>query len=121
MNTVLVVDDSVIDRRLISTYLHQLGLTVFMAQSAEEAMEKLNHHQPKLIILDVVMEGKSGFEMCRKLKTDQKTKSIPIIICSSKSTKADKMLGEAMGADAYFPKPVEQSEFVNTVQQLIAK
>jgi len=120
MKTVLVVDDSLTDRRLLSTYLQTLGLTVLSAESAEEAMEKVNHHQPNLIVLDVIMGGKSGFEMCRKLKADQKTKSIPVIICSSKSSEADKMLGKALGASGYVPKPVDQNEFLQQVRQILA-
>ncbi|MBR8826939.1 MAG: response regulator [Gomphosphaeria aponina SAG 52.96 = DSM 107014] len=120
MKTVLVVDDSLTERRLLSTYLQQVGLTVLSAASAEEAMEKVNHHPPELIILDVIMGGKSGFEMCRKLKSDQTTKSIPVIICSSKCTAADKMLGKALGADEYVGKPVDQAEFLRKVKAIIA-
>jgi chemotaxis family two-component system response regulator PixH len=120
MSKVLVVDDSLTDRKVLITYLQQAGLTVFDAQSAEEAMEKLTQYRPNLIVLDVVMEGKSGFEMCRTLKADNHTKLIPIILCSSKSTEADKLWGDVVGADAYLSKPVNREELINKVQQLIA-
>lgn len=119
MHKVLVVDDSLMDRRILTTYLHQAGLMVLNATSAEEAMAKLDQYQPNLIVLDVIMEGKSGFEMCRKLKADQHTQAIPVIICSSKATAADKMWGDVIGADAYLPKPVPQEEFINKVKQLL--
>ena len=72
-------------------------------------------------VLDVVMGGKSGFEMCRQLKADKTTETIPVIICSSKSTEADKMWGDVVGADAYLSKPVDRDEFVSKVRELIAK
>ena len=121
MNTALIVDDSLMDRQVISTYLHEAGLKVLSAESGEEAMSKLVNSSPDLIVLDIVMEGKSGFEICRKLKTDDNTKSIPVIICSFKSTEADKMWGKVVGADAYLAKPVERDEFISTVKQLISK
>ena len=121
MSKVLVVDDSLTDRKVISTYLQDLGVTVLNAQSAEEAMEKINQHHPNLIVLDVVMGGKSGFEMCRQLKADQTTQTIPVILCSSKSSEADKMWGDVVGADAYVAKPVDRGELVNKVKELITK
>ncbi len=119
MSKVLVVDDSLTDRRIMTTYLTEAGLTVLDVESAEEAMEKIADYQPQLIVLDVVMGGKSGFEMCRSLKADQNTKPIPVILCSSKSTEADKMWGDVVGADAYITKPVNRDELLGKVEQLI--
>ncbi len=119
MNKVLVVDDSLTDRRIMTTYLTEAGLTVLDVESAEEAMEKIADYQPQLIVLDVVMGGQSGFEMCRSLKADQNTKPIPVILCSSKSTEADKMWGDVVGADAYITKPVNRDELLVKVEQLI--
>ncbi|MGK7915181.1 MAG: response regulator transcription factor [Prochloraceae cyanobacterium] len=121
MSKVLVVDDSLTDRKVFITYLQQMGVSVFDAESAEEAMEKINQYHPNLIVLDVVMGGKSGFEMCRQLKADKTTETIPVIICSSKSTEADKMWGDVVGADAYLSKPVNRDEFVSKVRELITK
>jgi two-component system, chemotaxis family, response regulator PixH len=120
MSKVLVVDDSLTDRRVTTTYLEQAGLTVLDVESAEEALEKLAQYQPNLIVLDVVMGGKSGFELCRSLKANLATKKIPVILCSSKSTEADKMWGDVVGADAYLAKPVNREELLDKVQQLIA-
>jgi two-component system, chemotaxis family, response regulator PixH len=120
MSKVLVVDDSLTDRRVTTTYLEQAGLSVLDVESAEEALEKVGQYQPNLIVLDVVMGGKSGFELCRTLKADMATKKIPVILCSSKSTEADKMWGDVVGADAYLAKPVDRDELINKVQQLIA-
>lgn len=120
MSKVMVVDDSLTDRRVLTTYLEQIGLSVLEVNSAEEAMDKLAQYQPHLIVLDVVMGGKSGFEMCRSLKAGIETKKIPVILCSSKSTEADKIWGDVVGADAYLAKPVNREELISKVQQLIA-
>ncbi len=120
MSKVLVVDDSLTDRKTTTTYLEQAGLSVMDVESAEEALEKVGQYQPNIIVLDVVMGGKSGFELCRTLKANGDTKTIPVILCSSKSTEADKMWGDVVGADAYLAKPVNRDELINKVQQLIA-
>ena len=119
MNRVLIVDDSLIDRKIISTYLHQVGLEVDDVASTEEAREKLAQYQPNLIVLDVSIESKSGFEMYRNLKDNPRTKAIPIIICTSKSTAAEQMWNEVIGTNFYLAKPVDKQELLNQVKQLV--
>lgn len=120
MSRALVVDDSLMMREVFSTYLRIAGFnSVEKVSSVEEAEQILENYQPNLIILDVVMEGKSGFEFCQQLKKNQKTCSIPVIICSTKTTQADLILGEIIGADAYLSKTVAQAEFVSKAQQLV--
>ncbi|NEP50471.1 MAG: response regulator, partial [Moorea sp. SIO3C2] len=70
-------------------------------------------------ILDVILPGQSGFELCRELKTNANTQTIPVVICSTKGTDADKLWGSMLGADAYLPKPVNQQELIQTIQQLL--
>jgi two-component system, chemotaxis family, response regulator PixH len=119
MGTVLLVEDGVTEMQLLTTYLKQAGLTVMSAQSSEEAQVKLDSQKPDLIVLDVILPGKSGFELCRELKADPKTSSIPVVICSTKDTDADKMWGDMLGANAYVPKPVDPTVFLQTIQKLI--
>lgn len=119
MSTVLVIEDSITELEIITRYLHQAGLRVLHAKSVEEAQQTLNHQSPSLIVLDVILPGQSGFELCRELKTDPKTSPIPVIICSTKGTEADKMWGTMLGADAYLPKPVNQQELLQTIQRLM--
>jgi two-component system, chemotaxis family, response regulator PixH len=119
MSTVLLVEDGITEMQLLTTYLKQAGLTVVSAQSSEEAQVKLDSHKPDLIVLDVILPGKSGFELCRELKADPSTSGIPVIICSTKDTDADKMWGDMLGANAYVPKPVDPTVFLQTIQKLI--
>ncbi|KOP27211.1 chemotaxis protein CheY [Hapalosiphon sp. MRB220] len=119
MNTVLVVEDGLTDLELISACLQQAGYRVVRAKNSEEAEEKLMQVQPDLIFLDVILPGKSGFEMCREIKNNPATNKIPIIFCSTKNSDVDKLWGNMLGGDAYLSKPIDTDELVVTVKQLI--
>jgi two-component system, chemotaxis family, response regulator PixH len=118
MNKALVVDDSRMMREVFTMYLQKAGFSVLKACDVREARETLGDYQPNLIILDVVMQGTSGFEFCHQLKKDRETCSIPIIICSTKTSPADFILGDIIGADAYLPKNVAETEFIDTAKRL---
>lgn len=120
MKTVLVVEDSATDRTLLSSYLQQFGCVVMSASSVEEANTKLLQKSPDLIILDVILPGQSGFELCREIKTNPTLKKIPVVICSTKGTDVDKMWGNMLGADAYLTKPVKESDLKGVISQLIS-
>lgn len=121
MNTVLLVEDSLTESNLISQYLRGAGLTVVLARSGEEAQSKLAEQHPDVIVLDVILPGQSGFELCRELKAQQTLDKIPVIMCSTKSTDADKLWGSMLGADAYLAKPVDQDTLLQTVQTLMKR
>lgn len=117
--TALVVEDSLTDMQILIGCLQQGGITVFAAQSGEEAFLAVARQRPDVIILDVVLPGCSGFEVCRELKSNDETSNIPIVICSTKGGEMDKFWGMKQGADAYLTKPIDQEEFVRTIRQLI--
>ncbi len=117
MKTALIVEDSQTDQNFFSSYLQKSGFSVTVVSSVEEAETKVKASQPNLIILDVILPGQSGFEFCRTLKSQDETKNIPVIICSTKETDVDKMWGDMLGANAYLVKPVDPDEFINTVKQ----
>lgn len=118
MKTVLVVEDSMTEMRLLMSHLQKAGLSVVSAQSGEEAQTKLMTQTPDLILLDVILPGQGGFELCRELKADPKTKQIPVVICSSKDTEVDVMWGNMLGANAYLSKPVDPTALLSTLRQL---
>jgi chemotaxis family two-component system response regulator PixH len=99
--------------------LQQAGISVVIATSGEEAIEKISSDKPDLIVLDVVLPGRSGFEICRELKGEEKTNKIPIILCSTKGSEMDKFWGMKQGADAYIPKPIDQDQLIRTAKELI--
>ncbi|MEW5857485.1 MAG: response regulator [Cyanobacteriota bacterium] len=119
MHTALIVEDTLTERETFASCLRRGGLNVLTANTGEEALEKISSHKPDVIVLDVVLPGRSGFELCRELKADAETSKIPIVMCSTKSTDMDKFWGMKQGADAYIPKPVDQEELLRTVNQLI--
>lgn len=119
MSMALIVEDSLTDMQIIIGCLQQAGIQVLVAQSGEEAISKLSHQRPDVIILDVVLPGRSGFEVCRELKANSATSTIPVVLYSTKGTEMDKFWGMKQGADAYLAKPIDQAELVHTIQQLI--
>jgi DNA-binding response OmpR family regulator len=120
MTTVLLVEDSLTETEVLTRYLRQAGLRVVSVTSGEEAHIKLQGSKPDLVILDVILPGQSGFELCRELKTNSSTQQIPVVICSTKGTEADRLWGSMLGADAYISKPVDQRKLMQTIQQLTA-
>jgi two-component system, chemotaxis family, response regulator PixH len=119
MSTALVVEDCLTDKAVFTSCLQQGGLNVLTANSAEEALAKISSYELDVIILDVVLPDRCGFEICRDLKAEAKTKNIPIVMCSTKGGHMDKFWGLKQGADAYLKKPIDQEEFLRTVKQLI--
>lgn len=118
MSTILVVEDGLTDMQMISRYLEQAGYNVMGAKSSEEAQEKITENKPDVIFLDVILPGKSGFEICRELKDNPSTSTIPVVFCSTKNSDVDKMWGDMLGADAYISKPVQKDELEGVLQRL---
>jgi two-component system, chemotaxis family, response regulator PixH len=119
MSTVLVVDDLMTDLHIASSSLQLAGFTVVTAANEKEAKVKIAAQQPDLIVLDVVLPDRSGFELCRDLKEETSTKNIPIVLCSTKGSKMDKYWGMQQGADAYLAKPLDGEELVEAVRKLL--
>ena len=119
MGTALVVEDSITDMRILVRCLQNEGINVLVAETGEEAMATINQKKPDVIVLDVVLPGCSGYEVCRELKEKADTNTIPIIMCTTKGDEVDRFWGLRQGADAYLKKPIDQAELINTVNRLI--
>ena len=119
MSKVLLVEDSIVDSKKITNLLKKEGFYVFEVYSAEEAQLRLKQEKPDLILLDAVLPGQSGFELCRKLKADPETNTIPIVICSSRNKDLDKTWGNMSGADGYITKPINEINLIHTINQFI--
>ncbi|MDY6805132.1 MAG: response regulator [Cyanobacteriota bacterium] len=119
MSKVLVVEDSVTQREMISNLLKNSGLTVAVAGDGVEALARLQNTIPDVVVLDIVMPRMNGYEVCRRIKSDAKTKNIPVVMCSSKGEEFDRYWGLKQGADAYIAKPFQPTELVGTVKQLL--
>lgn len=119
MGTALIVEDSLTDKELLAQCLKNQGISVLTAKTAEEAFEQVKNNHFDVIILDVVLPDKSGFEICRELKDAEETRKIPVIMCSTKGSEMDKFWGMKQGADAYLAKPIDQDELIQTVKTLL--
>ena len=119
MSTVLVVEDSVTQREMISDLLRGSGLNVTVANNGEEALEFIQGRCPDLVVLDIVLPKMNGYEVCRRLKADPKTQNVPVVMCSSKGEEFDRYWGMKQGADAYIAKPFQPTELIGTVKQLL--
>jgi DNA-binding response OmpR family regulator len=102
---VLLVEDEADIRELIRYSLAQAGLEVEEASDGAEALEKLRAFVPDLIVLDLMLPGMPGLEVCQRLRSRAHTARMPIMVVSAKSAASDKALGLAMGADDYVTKP----------------
>jgi len=119
MSTALIVEDTATQMEILASCLQKGGFTTITAASSEEAKVKLSSQKPDVIILDVVLPGQSGYELCRHIKGEASTSNIPVVICSTKSGEMDKFWGMKQGADAYLGKPIDQDELIRTVKQLL--
>jgi twitching motility two-component system response regulator PilH len=118
ISKILVVDDSPTDRQYLSDMLSKNGFKVSTAESAEDAMAKLKQSRPDLVLMDVVMPGQNGFQATRALTKDESTKSIPVILCSSKGQETDKVWGLRQGARDYVVKPVDPADLLAKIAAL---
>jgi two-component system, chemotaxis family, response regulator PixH len=121
MATVLLVEDTMTEAVIIGGTLKNAGFEVIQVASSEDAKIKLIQSKPDLIVLDVVLPGESGFELCRELKENAHTADIPVVMCSTKNSEMDKFWGMKQGAAAYLTKPITPDELVRTVKLLIQK
>lgn len=121
MSTVLVVDDQLSHREMISDLLKGSGLKVMVAADGADALSQVEAHCPDLVILDIVMPGINGYEVCRRLRSNPVTQNLPIIFCSIKNEEFDRYWGIRQGANAYIAKPFQPRELLTTVKQLLKK
>jgi len=119
MTKVLIVDDSHTLRQMIAELLEGIDISVVEAANGVEAKDKILHHTPDLVITDLIMPEMNGYELCRWIKNEPTTKSIPVMICSTKSEEFDRYWGMKQGADAYITKPFHPTELLKTVKRLL--
>ncbi|MBH8555536.1 response regulator [Nostocaceae cyanobacterium CENA357] len=109
-NSILIVDDIPTNIKVLFEILNQAGFRVSVAKNGKSALEKVQETLPNLILLDVMMPGIDGFETCRRLKHNPKTKDIPVIFMTALSETVDKVKGLQIGAVDYITKPIEHEE-----------
>ena len=115
---ILIVDDSPTERHVLNDLLTKAGFEVVASDSGEDAIHKSKQAKPDLILMEVVMPGLNGFQATRAISRDPETKSIPIILCTSKSQETDKIWGLRQGARDYIVKPVNREELLAKINSM---
>ena len=110
---ILLVDDDPNIRQLVNLYLEKEGFEVVMADRGDEALKLFRESPPSLILLDVMLPGMDGWQVCREVR---KTSNIPIIMLTAKDETFDKVLGLELGADDYVVKPFDMKELVARIK-----
>jgi DNA-binding response OmpR family regulator len=115
--TILMVDDSPTELKNMMNALGSKGYTVMTAIDGEEALQKITSMKPDVVLLDVVLPKKNGFQVCRQLKTGADTKDIKVVLVTSKNQDSDRFWGMKQGADGYLTKPYKPEELVDLVSR----
>jgi twitching motility two-component system response regulator PilH len=113
---ILVVDDSKTELFHLSELLGKRGYAVRTAENGEEAMRRLEEEVPDLILMDVVMPGRNGFQLTRTITRDPRWSAVPVIMCTSKNQETDRVWGMRQGASDYIVKPVDAAELVAKIK-----
>ena len=121
MKKVLVADDEADVLNLVCNNLKAAGFTPLRAEDGPTAVEQARSHLPSLIVLDLMLPGMSGLEVCKSLKAEPATKNIPIVMLTAKADEVDRILGFELGADDYMTKPFSPRELVLRVQSVLRR
>jgi CheY-like chemotaxis protein len=116
---ILVVEDNLSIRQLIKFLLEKEGYGVQLAVNGTDAILKATEYQPHMIIMDVMMRESDGFQTCRRLKSMEETKDIPVMLVSARGQKKEQEEGMNAGASAYMVKPFEPDYLLRVVNKIL--
>ena len=114
---ILIVEDSPTDRKIAESVCTENGYQVVAVGEGDKVIEIASEKQPDLILLDVILPNKNGFQICRQLKNTPATKDIKVIIVSSKDQASDKFWGMKQGADDYITKPYSEEDLLAAIRK----
>lgn len=121
MALIMIVDDSPTDVHVMRTVLEKHGYDIVSAADGSECIDLVRETRPDLILMDVVMPGLNGFQATRTLSRDPETKSIPVIMVTTKSQETDRVWGMRQGAIDYLVKPVAESELLAKAKEVLGR
>lgn len=120
MPHILIVDDSPTEIHIYKAMLERNGFQTTVAKTGEEGIEKAKEITPDLILMDVVMPGLNGFQATRELSKDPGTRTIPVIIMSTKDQETDRIWGMRQGAKDYLIKPVAEKDLIKRINSALS-
>ncbi|MFB3816239.1 MAG: diguanylate cyclase [Candidatus Methylomirabilales bacterium] len=118
-STILVVEDEAGIARMIQVLLEARGFGALVTHSGDEALQRVAEHPVDLVLLDVMMPGMDGYEVCRRLKSDPRSRHIPVVMLTAKDAVRDMVLGLEIGADEYITKPFNTDELIARIRVLL--
>lgn len=116
---ILVVDDTPQNVKLLTDLLTAKGYAVVTAVNGKEALAKVSAEKPDLVLLDVMMPGLSGYDVCRRIREDPRTALLPVVLCTSLDPQQERVKGMEAGADDFLNKPINQPELFARVKSLL--
>jgi len=116
---ILIVEDDLTSARLIEIVLQREGLKTLTASNGWDALDRVQQERPALVILDVMLPGIDGYEVCRRLRSEPDTATIPVLMLTAKTGGRAQIAGFESGADDYVFKPVKASDLVTRVKSLL--
>ncbi len=119
MGKVMVVDDAYSELQIMESILKSAGHQVLSYTDGELLEEKVATERPDVLLLDVVMPKRNGFEVLRGLRKDERTRKVPVVIISSKDQDSDKQWGKRQGADEYVTKPFTPDQLLSAVRRFV--
>jgi len=119
--TILIVEDEKDIVKMLDYNLKKEGYKTLIAHDGEDAIDTANTKQPDLILLDLMLPGMDGLEVCKTLKGESKTALIPIIMLTAKSQESDKVIGLELGADDYVTKPFSPRELIARIKAVLRR
>ncbi|HWA61977.1 MAG TPA: response regulator [Caulobacteraceae bacterium] len=120
MGYVLVVDDNLYNVKLLEARLQIAGYAVETAFNGEEALAAVGRALPDIVLLDVMMPGMDGYEVCRRIRADAATADLPVVFVSALDKPSDRAAGMAAGGDDFITKPVEDGALFPAIERLTA-
>lgn len=116
---ILIADDEPNILISLEFLMKREGFTVLLARDGQEALDVLRRERPRLVLLDVMMPRKTGFEVCQELRQDESLKDTLVLMLTAKGRETDVVKGLALGANAYMTKPFSTRELVQKVRELL--
>jgi len=119
MAKVMVVDDAYSDLKLMESILQSAGHQVVSYADGAQLEERLLTEQPDVLLLDIVMPNRNGYEILRALKKDDRTRRTPVVLVTSKTQESDRLWGKRQGADEYVSKPFTPEQLLTAVRRFV--